>query len=263
MSENSSRFLSKALRRLWMVLGGVLLFLVLGSLACVWALGRFAPSIIDSTLESKAGAHVSVDANESNLFTGKLVFSGVTLWNPSRWTVRSGGKIKRLALDFDPWTWWGSGTKIIREADIDIETLVIVGKADWLKDNNIQDISHGLKSAEGGAAPDVKTTPDGTNSDAQQPFKIQKLHLRIGRVTIIAGDGTADSHQIIDQELNFVFEAQGVTEKNFGDTVSNPLGKAALQKAGQVAPQLIMDLAREKLRRSITEKLQTENQTSR
>ena len=54
-----------------------------------------------------------------------------------------------------------------------------------------------------------------------------------------------------------------MTENNFGTVVSSPLGQAALQKAGDVAPQLIMDITRERLRRSITEKLQTEQKTSR
>jgi len=259
MPSTAATYLPGALRKILMVICGILGFLVLAALICVWALGRFAPSLIDSTLASKAGAHLSVEANESNLFTGKLVFSGVTITNPSRWTEHEGAKIKRLAFDFEPWSLWGDGTRVIREADIDIDSLVVVGKADWLKDNNIQDISRGLKAAETSAP-----APQETSSKApSQPFKIQKLHLRVGRVTIIAGDGTSERRVVIDRELNLVFEAHGVTENNFGTVVSSPLGQAALQKAGDVAPQLIMDITRERLRRSITEKLQTEQKTSR
>jgi hypothetical protein len=262
MSSPTNTFFSGALRKILMVIGGILGFLVLASMICVWALGRFAPSLIDSTLASKAGAHLSVEANDSNLFAGKLIFSGITVTNPSRWTEREGLKIKRLALDFESWSLWGEGTRVIREADVDIETLVVVGKADWLKDNNIQDISKGLKAAET-PAPPPQPSKSTTPATPAQPFKIEKLHLRIGRVVIIAADGTPDRHVVIDRELNFVFEARGVTENNFGETVSSPLGKAALQKAGDAAPMLIMDITRERLRRSITEKLQNEQKAPR
>ena len=60
MPSTAATYLPGALRKILMVIGGILGFLVLAALICVWALGRFAPSLIDSTLASKAGAHLSV-----------------------------------------------------------------------------------------------------------------------------------------------------------------------------------------------------------
>jgi hypothetical protein len=72
---------------------------------------------------------------------------------------------------------------------------------------------------------------------------------------IISGDGSPERRVIVDRDFNFVFEATDITEKNFNDKVSQPLGRLALQKVSTDGMDLIMDLARERLRKSVTEKL--------
>ncbi len=227
-----------------MVLCGIALFLVLVGALGVWALGRFSPRLLDASLSGQSGAHLTVEDNQTNLFLGRIDYAGLVITNPSRWQDREFLRIKRLVLDVDPLTFVEGGGQVVNEAELDLDHVNIVGKADFLTDNNAKDIGNGLKSP--GSAPAPKTEP----STAPQPFLIKHLRVRVGRITVVSGDGTADRRVVLDQDFGLVFEAADITEKNFNDKVSGPLGQQALQTALRRQPGLVLDLAREKLRRS-------------
>ena len=246
-TPSKSTRLGSALRKLLTMLCGVALFLVMVGLLGVWALGRFSPKLLDSSLATKSGAHLSVESNDTNLFAGRLSFGGLTITNPTRWSEKEFLKVRRLALDLDLLTFFEGGSQVVNDAELDVEHLTIVGKADFLADNNAKDIFNGLKSAPVANAP--KPTPG--QPSAKQPFLIKRLRVRVDRITIISGDGTDQRKVVVDQAFNFVFEARDITERNFDEKVSRPMGTQAVQQQ----PQLMLDLARERLRKSVTEKL--------
>jgi hypothetical protein len=248
---SKSTRLGSALRKLLTMLCGVALFLVMVGLLGIWALGRFSPKLLDSSLATKSGAHLAVETNETNLFAGRLVFEGLTITNPTRWAERDFLKVRRLAIDLDPLTFFEGGSQVVNDAELDIEHLTIVGKADFLKDNNAKDIFNGLKSAPVAEAPAPAPGPPA----AKQPFLIKHLRVRVDRITVISGDGTDQRKVVVDQPFQYVFEARDITERDFDAKVSRPMGAQALQTAVQRQPELMLDLARERLRRSVTEKL--------
>jgi hypothetical protein len=233
------------------MLCGLALFLVMAGLLGVWALGRFSPKLLDSSLATKSGAHLSVESNDTNLFAGRLSYGGLTITNPTRWSEKEFLKVRRFAIDLDLLTFFEGGSQIVNAAELDIAHLTIIGKADFLADNNAKDIFNGLKSAPVAKASKPAPGPPG----AKQPFLIKHLRVRIDRITIISGDGTDQRKVVVDQAFNFVFEARDITERNFDEKVSRPMGTQAVQTAVQQQPQLMLDLARERLRRSVTEKL--------
>jgi hypothetical protein len=233
------------------MLCGLALFLVMVGLLGVWALGRFSPKLLDSSLATKSGAHLSVESNDTNLFAGRLSYGGLTITNPTRWSEKEFLKVRRFAIDLDLLTFFEGGSQIVNAAELDIAHLTIIGKADFLADNNAKDIFNGLKSAPVAKASKPAPGPPG----AKQPFLIKHLRVRIDRITIISGDGTDQRKVVVDQAFNFVFEARDITERNFDEKVSRPMGTQAVQTAVQQQPQLMLDLARERLRRSVTEKL--------
>lgn len=248
--RNSSR-LGTALRKLLTFLAGLALFLVVVGLLGVWALGRFAPKLLDSSLASKSGAHLAVEANDTNLFAGRLVFAGLTITNPSRWTEREFLQVRRLAVDLDPLSFSAAGDQVVNDLELDIAHLTIVGKADFLADNNAKDIFNGLKGAPSAESPKPAPGP----SAPKQPFLIKHLRVRVDRITVISGDGTPARKVVVDQDFGFAFEARDITDRNFDEKVSRPMGTQAVQAAAVRQPELLMDLARERLRRSVTEKL--------
>lgn len=243
--------LGSALRKLLTVLGGVALFLVMVGLLGVWAIGRFSPKLLDSSLATQSGAHLAVETNDTNLLAGRLAYEGLTITNPTRWSEKDFLRIRRLAVDFEPLTFFEGGSQVVNDAELDIEHLTIVGKADFLKDNNAKDIFNGLKSATSAEAP----RPAPGQPAAKQPFLIKHLRVRVGRITVISGDGTEQRKVAVDQAFDYVFEARDITERNFDEKVSRPMGTQALQTVAQRQPELVLDLARERLRRSVTEKL--------
>ena len=85
---SKSTRLGSALRKLLTMLCGVALFLVMVGLLGVWALGRFSPKLLDSSLATKSGAHLAVETNDTNLFAGRLAYEGLTITNPTRWTEK-------------------------------------------------------------------------------------------------------------------------------------------------------------------------------
>lgn len=233
-----------ALRKLLTVLCGIALFLVLVGALGVWALGRFSPRLLDASLSGQSGAHLTVEDNQTNLFLGRIDFAGLVITNPSRWQEREFLRVKRLVLDVDPLTFLEGGGQVVNEAELDLDRVNIVGKADFLTDNNAKDIGNGLKSSGSPPSPKTESPP------APQPFLIKHLRVRVGRITVVSGDGTADRRVVLDQDFGLVFEATDITEQNFNDKVSGPLGQQALQTALRRQPGLVFDLAREKLRRS-------------
>ena len=249
--QNTRR--GSALRKLLTMLSGVALFLVVVGLLGVWALGRFAPKLLDSSLATKSGAHLAVEANDTNLFTGRLAFSGLTITNPTRWSEREFLKVRRFAIELEPLTFFEGGSQVVTEAELDIEHLTIVGKADFLADNNAKDIFNGLKSA---PAPSAGPSPaPAPRPAAKQQFLIKHLRVRVDRITVISGDGTDQRKVVVDQAFDYVFEARDITERNFDEKVSRPMGTQAVQAAVIKQPELLMDLARQRLRKSVTEKL--------
>jgi hypothetical protein len=238
------------LRKLLTVLCGIALFLVMVGLLGVWALGRFSPKLLDTMLATRSGAHLSVVANESNLFAGRLDYAGLTITNPTRWKEPQFLKVRRLGIDFDPLTFLEGGARIVHDLELDIEHLTIVGKADYHSDNNAKDIFNGLKPVPGPAVTSAEPAP--------QPFLIKHLRVRVERITIVTGDGTDQRKVLVDQAINLVFEARDITQGNFKGKVSGPLGAEVVATAISQQPQLLLDLARERVRRSVTETLRGE-----
>jgi len=250
-APSQSTRLGSALRKLLTMLCGVALFLVMVGLLGVWALGRFSPKLLDSSLATKSGAHLAVEVNDTNLFAGRVAYAGLTITNPTRWTEKEFLKVRRLALDLEPLTFFEGGSQVVNDVELDIEHLTIVGKADFLKDNNAKDIFNGLKSAPSADAP--KPAPG--KPTAKQSFLIKHLRVRVDRITVISGDGTDQRKVVVDQAFDFVFEARDITERNFDEKVSRPMGTQAVTTAARRQPELLLDLARERLRKSVTEKL--------
>ena len=232
-----------ALRKLLMVLCGIALFLVLVGALGVWALGRYSPRLLDASLSGQSGAHLTVEDNQTNLFVGRVDYAGLVITNPSRWQEREFLRVKRLVLDVDPLTFVEGGGQVVNEAVLDIERVTIVGKADFLSDNNAKDIGNGLKG------PATSPTPTTEPAKPAQPFLIKHLRVRVGRITVISGDGSAARRVVVDQDFAYDFEARDVTDQNFNAKVSGPMGQQALQTALRRQPELMFELAREKLRR--------------
>jgi len=232
-----------ALSKLLMVLCGIALFLVLVGALGVWALGRYSPRLLDASLSGQSGAHLTVEDNQTNLFVGRVDYAGLVITNPSRWQEREFLRVKRLVLDVDPLTFVEGGGQVVNEAVLDIERVTIVGKADFLSDNNAKDIGNGLKG------PATSPTPTTEPAKPAQPFLIKHLRVRVGRITVISGDGSAARRVVVDQDFAYDFEARDVTDQNFNAKVSGPMGQQALQTALRRQPELMFELAREKLRR--------------
>ncbi|MFN5057750.1 MAG: hypothetical protein ACK47U_02440 [Verrucomicrobiota bacterium] len=232
-----------ALRKLLTVLCGIALFLILVGALGVWALGRYSPRLLDASLSGQSGAHLTVEDNQTNLFVGRVDYAGLVITNPSRWQEREFLRVKRLVLDVDPLTFVEGGGQVVNEAVLDIDRVTIVGKADFLSDNNAKDIGNGLKGSP--ASPPPSTEP----AKPAQPFLIKHLRVRVGRLTVISGDGSAARRVVVDQDFAYEFEARDVTDQNFDAKVSGPMGQQALQTALRRQPELMFELAREKLRR--------------
>ena len=232
-----------ALSKLLMVLCGIALFLVLVGALGVWALGRYSPRLLDASLSGQSGAHLTVEDNQTNLFVGRVDYAGLVITNPSRWQEREFLRVKRLVLDVDPLTFVEGGGQVVNEAVLDIDRVTIVGKADFLSDNNAKDIGNGLKG------PATSPTPTTEPTKPAQPFLIKHLRVRVGRITVISGDGSAARRVVVDQDFAYDFEARDVTDQNFNAKVSGPMGQQALQTALRRQPELMFELAREKLRR--------------
>lgn len=252
-SEHFSR-LGNVSRRLLKLLAGLLGFLILVSVIGLWLVGRFAPTILDTALSTKAGSGLICETNQTNLLVGRLSLENFQITNPARWQEKSFLKVKSLKIDLNPLSFIGGGSRHIRQLECDIDELVLVGSKKYMKDNNAQDILRALKGeaspASSGTKPDTKNEPTPKKS-----FLIDNARIRVGHVKIIVETEGRAPEVILDREFNFVFEAKNVTEKNLNQTVTIPLGAQALASVAVVAPRLSMEIANHELRKSITEKL--------
>ena len=252
-SEHFSR-LGNVSRRLLKLLAGLIVFLILVSVIGLWLVGRFAPTILDTALSTKAGAGLTCETNQTNLLVGRLSLENFQITNPSRWQERSFLKVKSLKVDLNPLSFIGGGTRHIQQLECDIDELVLVGSKRYMKDNNAQDILRALKG-EGSPASSEAKPDDETEPSPKKSFLIGTARIRVGHVKIIVETEGRAPEVILDREFNFVFEAKNVTEKNLNQTVTIPLGAEALASVAVVAPRLSMEIANHELRKSITEKL--------
>ncbi len=245
-----------ASRRVLAILGGVVLFIVIAGTLALWAIGRFSPNLLDATLVARSGARLVCEENNTNFLVGRLEFRNASVTSPTRWKEKSFLKIKTLSLELNPFSFLGDGPRVIKRAELDVDQLVLVGRSDYMKDNNAQDILRGLKSG------DLAVKTESSDSSApveaaqtRQPFKIESLRVRIGRVKIIVEEPNRAPVVVIERNFNFVFEANNITDKNLVESLTAPLGQKALSQAAVMAPDLMMDITDRKLRRSITEKI--------
>jgi hypothetical protein len=72
---------------------------------------------------------------------------------------------------------------------------------------------------------------------------------------VVGGDGTARRRVLLDQDINFVFEARDVTDRNEKETVQKPLQAMLQKELTKAATMLLFDVGSQRLRPSVTEKL--------
>lgn len=234
------------------MVGTGLLFLI--SLIGLYVLGRFTPQILNATLQAKAGASFICESNGSNLIFGNLELKDVKITSPERWKETQFLNIKTFKIELNPWTFIIGGSRHFKNVELDIERIVLVGKADYLKDNNAQDILKGLKSGGSSTASPARDYSSVDKESPRPPFKIDNLKLRVGKIIIIVEEENKPAQVIVNNNFNFAFEANDITEKNYQNIVSLPLGAQVLTKAVKLAPRLMMDITDRNIRRSITEK---------
>jgi hypothetical protein len=240
-SENRCRS-GRALSRLLGFLAGLVAFLLLFAVLAVWAAGRFSPSILDSVLNSRSGSSLSVETNDTNLFAGRISFGGARITGSSRWQERSMLGIREAKVDFVPTSMLGDGPRVIRELVLDVDELVVAGREDYFKDNNLNDLIRSF-SADG--------APAGQGSAAEPArFRIEKLSLRVRRVRVIAGDGTDRRRTVVDREAGLSLDATGVDETNLEAKVWKPLTSRLTGLAAEVGVDAVVDRAREKIFRA-------------
>ena len=221
----------------------------------LYVLGRTAPQILDSTLKAKADAGLICEFNQSNLVLGNLDLRGVKIQSPGRWKEKQFLSIKTIKCELNPLTFILGGSRHFKNVELDIDKIVLVGKQDYMRDNNAQDILKGLKSISSEKNTEaVKSTPS-EEPQSNKPFKIDNLRLRVGQIIILVESNNKPTEIIVNNNFNFVFEAKDITEKNYQTIVSLPLGTKVLTKAATLAPRLMMDITNRNIRQSITEKI--------
>lgn len=242
-------------RRVLALIFGVTCFIFLTSLIGLYVLGRTAPQILDSALRAKADSGLICEINQSNLILGNLDLQGVKISSPGRWKEKQFLSIKTIKCELNPLTFILGGGRHFKNVELDIDKIVLVGTRDYMKDNNAQDILKGLKSSavEKDSPPVASSAP--VDSQPKKAFKIDNFRLRVGQIVVIVeGDKTA-TETVVNNNFNFVFEAKDITEKNYENLVSFPLGAKVLTKAATIAPRLMMDITNRNIRMSITEKI--------
>lgn len=231
----------RALSRLMGFLVGVAVFLPLLAALIVWAGGRFAPSILDSALFSRSGCSLSVETNDTNLLFGRVRFEGLRVEGASRWQERALLSARELKVDFEPASFAGDGVRVIRELRIDVDELVVVGKEDYLNDNNLRDLIRSFSSRDPAGGPDVREPAR---------FRIDRLSLNVRRVRVIAGDGTDRRRTVVDREADISLEARDVDAASLGDKVWKPLTSRLTGLAARVGVDAVVDRAREQVLRA-------------
>ena len=231
----------RVLSRLLGLVAGLAVFALLLSVLAVWAAGRFAPPILDSALHSRSGCSLSVESNDTNLLLGRVRFGGLRVEGSSRWQERALLSARELKVDFDPASFAGDGVRVIRELRIDVDELVVVGKEDYLNDNNLGDLIRSFSSREPAGGTDVREPAR---------FRIEHLSLNVRRVRVIAGDGTDRRRTVVDREANISLEARDVDAASLGDKVWKPLTSRLTGLAARVGVDAAVDRAREQVLRA-------------
>lgn len=228
----------RALSRMLGFLVGLGIFLPLLAALIVWAGGRFAPSLLDSALFSRSGCTLSVESNGTNLLLGRVLFGGLRVEGASRWQERLLLRARELKVEFEPASFVGDGVRVIRELRLDVDELVVVGKEDYLSDNNLRDLIRSL------SAPDAAV---GSGESAEPAhFRIERLSLNVRRVRVIAGDGTDRRRTVVDRDAGISLEARDVDENSLGDKVWKPLASGLTGLAARVGVDAAVDRARER-----------------
>ena len=62
-------------------------------------------------LDPKWKGKLAVEANDTNLFGGRIAFEGLTITNPTRWTEKEFLKVRRLVIDLDLLTFFEGGSQ--------------------------------------------------------------------------------------------------------------------------------------------------------
>jgi hypothetical protein len=241
-------------RRVLALIFGVTAFIFLTCLIGLYVLSRTTPQILDSILRSKAESGLVCEINQSNLILGNLDLQGIKISSPGRWKEKQFLSIKTIKCELNPLTFILGGSRHFKNVEVDIDKIILVGSRDYMRDNNAQDILKGLKSAQ---PENVNHSPTSSEPTADQPkkaFKIDNLRLRVGQIVVVVEEDNKPAEIVVNNNFNFVFEAKDITEKNYQNIVSLPLGAKVLTKAATLAPRLMMDITNRNIRQSITEK---------
>lgn len=242
MDRNAqNRRTGRILGRMISLIGGLALFVVLLTALAVWAAGRFAPQILDSALFSRTGSTLSVESNDSNLFVGRIDLDGLRLTSASRWEERELIKARKARITVAPGSLLGSGPCVIRELHVDIEELVVTGREDYLLDNSLRDLIQSFA---------VESTDQASSTVSSPRFRIESLYVHVGRVRVIAGDGTARRRTVVDRAADLRLEAHDVDEASLDEKVWSPLTSKLTSLASRIGVDAVVDGAREKLIRA-------------
>lgn len=239
---SQNRRSGRVISRLLGFIAGLALFLVLLAALLVWSAGRFAPSLLDSALFSRSGSSLSAESNDSNLFAGRIAIAGVRVTAASRWQERDLIKAREARVVVDPLSFYGAGPRVIRELHLDIEELVVAGKEDYLSDNSLRDLIRSFSSD--------SSAPSTTDAAAPVRFRIERLVIHVGRVRVIAGDGTDRRRTVVDRAADLRLEAHDVDETSLDEKVWSPLTSKLTSLAARIGVDAVVDEAREKLIRA-------------
>jgi hypothetical protein len=232
----------RVISRLLGFIAGLALFLMLLAALLVWSAGRFAPSLLDSALFSRSGSSLSAESNDSNLFAGRIALGGVRVTAASRWQERELIKAREARVVVDPFSFYGAGPRVIRELHLEVDELVIAGREDYLADNSLRDLILSYSSESPASAP-----PDAA---ATARFRIERLVIHVGRIRVIAGDGTARRRTVVDRAADLRLEAHDVDETSLGEKVWLPLTSQLTSLAARIGVDAVVDEAKEKLIRA-------------
>lgn len=216
----------------------LLLLAVLG----VWGVGRSIPSLIDSTLASKANSGLTCGTNETNLFVGRIDLADLSILNPPEFAQREFVHVRRLVVDVQPLTFLADGRRIIEEVTLDIDRVTLVGKGDVFRDNNATAIAKAFRKS---AKAEAKVAAESGEKTPPQGFVIRRLRIRVGGFTILQEGGGV----LLKDNQELAFEAMDVTSENLGDTVVAPLGGMALTRAASANPESFLNAAQRQIER--------------
>lgn len=213
--------------------------------AGVWGIGRAIPSLIDSTLASKANSGLTCGRNDTNLFVGRVDLSDLSILNPPEFAQREFAHVRRLVVDVQPASFLSDGRRVIEEVTLDLDRVTLVGKGDLFRDNNATAIAKAFRRSAKVAAKDAADSGDRGPAPG---FLIRHLRVRVGGVTLMQ-EGAGQGGVILRDNQELAFEASDVTSENLGDTVVAPLGGMALTRAASADPDALLNAARRQFER--------------